>query len=162
MQKVGSAFHFFDDAACHVFLMIFQPKWKLPPPEAVGGILLDDTSSRTMENNFDTIKTAEAGDIGIDGATKVLSTYMGNAIVQTPLPKCVASSRAYMNRETTENVAEKLRDMIGRFDERLRFRCAQAFISDSCNGMGDLRKMPAGGKLVHWAHGCVAHYLNNY
>lgn len=148
MHKTATPFIFFEDPAWFAFFNLLRPAWKPPHPSKLGGQLLDAAYASTMDRTFDAIRSARGGVIGIDGATNVLSKSMSNVIIHTPTPLFIEYLKSDMHRETTANVAAKVKDVLQRIDEKLGFKCCDAFISDSCNGMRDLRKRLVEDKVV--------------
>ena len=65
-------------------------------------------------------------------------------------------------RDTTPNVVQKLKATIDKIDTKVGFKCITSFISDSCNGMSDVRKVLMKNKLVRWKYGCEPHCINNF
>lgn len=87
------------------------------------------------------LRKAQGGTIGIDGATKLMSKSMSNVIVHTPLQFFIEYLKSDLYRETTVNVVDSLKDMMKRFDKRVGFKGSKIFISDSCHGMHDVRRV---------------------
>lgn len=65
---------------------------------------------------------------------------MSNTLVHTPLPVFIEYLRADLKTETTSNVVIRLKAIMRRFDENVGLKCANSFISDSINGVRDVRR----------------------
>lgn len=66
---------------------------------------------------------------------------MNNIIVHTPTQLFVEYSKADLKRETTIHVISEIKEcIINSLDNEFRFISVFAFISDSCNVMGDVHR----------------------
>lgn len=93
-----------------------------------------------MTEAFNKIKTEMGGTLGIDGATDNLAKSKSNVILHTPFPIFIEYIKGDLDRETTPNVVSKVEDSIRRLNEKVGSQCVNSFVSDSCNGMRDVRK----------------------
>lgn len=137
-------------------------KWKVPSPQRLGGELLDTVYKDVMEKVVDEIKRTGGGTLSIDGATDNLAKSKSNVILHTPRPLFIEYLRSDLKKETTPNVVAKLTESIRSLDQTVGMKCVSNFVSDSCNGMRDVRKKLQEKNLVRWSYGCAAHALNNF
>lgn len=161
IHETATSFSFFDRPVWHEFFGTLNPCWYPPSPLSIGGELLDDSYKATMKSVIDIITKCNGGVLGVDGATNRLAKSVSNVIVHTPTPFFIEYLRADLKRETTVNVVAKLEDTIKRIDESTSIRTIFSFVSDSCNGMRDVRKRLLQKKLVKWEYGCASHCLHN-
>lgn len=161
MHATTTPFQFFNHSLWIDFFSSLT-KWKLPSPELLGGELLDVVYRDVMAKVIEEIKRSGGGTLSTDGATDNLSKSKSNVILHTPRPLFIEYLRSDLKRETTPNVVAKLTDTIRRLDETVGVKCVSNFVSDSCNGMRDVRKKLQEKQLVRWAYGCAAHSLNNF
>lgn len=76
------------------------------------------------------------------------------------MPFFIDYMRGVLSWETTDNVVAKLKDGLDRFEKAAGFRC-RSYISNSFNGMRDVRRSLISEKVDQWAYVCAAHCLNN-
>lgn len=162
IHVTATPFSFFLHKAWHDFFAKLRPNWKMPSPSVIGGVLLDDIYKKIMDKTIESIKNSGGGTLSIDGATDNLAKSKSNVIIYAPCPLFVEYLRSDLNRETTGNVVEKINDVVNRLDQASGIRCVTNFISDSCNGMRDVRRTLVSQKKIKWAYGCAAHCFNNF
>lgn len=155
IHSTATPFPVFDNPSGRDFLSILRPVWRAPRADFIRGVLLDSAYERTTGTTEEDIRKAKAGTICIDGATNVLSHLMSNFVVHTPLSFFIEYLRADLKRETTSNVVSRLKNTMGRLDEKVGFKCTNSFISDSYNGMRDVCKVLVEEKIATWEYGCV-------
>lgn len=161
MHATATPFKFFEH---HLWISFFSSvsKWNTPNPEKIGGELLDKVYGDVMSKVLAEVCSAGGGTLSIDGATDNLAKSKSNVILHTPIPFFIEYMRSDLKRETTPNVVKKLEDTIKRLHEKVGMKCISSFVSDSCNGMRDVRKTLQEKNLVRWSYGCAAHCLNNF
>lgn len=139
MHATATPFKFFDHALWIDFFSSIS-NWKVPAPERLSGELLNSVYEDVMSKVCAEIRSSGGGMLSIDGANDNLAKSRSNVILHTPIPLFIEYMKSDLQRETTPNVVSKLEDNIKRLDEKIGIKCVTSFVSDSCNGMRDVRK----------------------
>lgn len=141
IHETATPFSFFDQQCWLKFFQAVCPSWKVPHPRLISGELLDNAYDNIMDRSINLIREANGGVLSIDGATDKMSNCKCNVILHTPLPIFIEYLPTDLNRETSENVVEKLSNAMNRLDDKTKLlKSSFSFISDSCNVMRDVRK----------------------
>ena len=161
VHETAIPFDLLDHPAWQRLFAKIRPAWKLPSPSLLGGELLSTIYEENIQETLHKIKSDCGGVLGVDGATNVMSKSLSNVNVHTPLPFFIEYLRSDLGRETTCNVFARTGDCMMRLDQNIGFKCCYSFISDSCNGMRDVRKELLSKKLFKWVYECCTHCLHN-
>lgn len=108
------------------------------------------------------IKASGGGNMSIDGATDNLWKSKSNVIIYASNLFFVEYLTVDLKLETTANVVEKFVDFLTLLDVSKGIKCVDSFISDSWNGMRDVRRNLWDLKIVIWVYGGAAHFFNNF
>lgn len=164
IHRTCSPFNLLDHPSWQAVFAELRPSYKPPPPTRISTTLLDDEYKRVMEETRQQIIASGGGVLGIDGATNVLSKSSSNVIVQNHWPWFVEYLKSCLKKETAEEVADQIEDVLRRLrvewiaDESCTF---PGFMSDSCNTMRALRRVLLRRKAFLFAIGCATHCINN-
>lgn len=163
IHETATSFSFFENPSWVAFFRELSSSWHPPPPRHIGGALLDNVYENIMAGVLEAIiRKSSGGVLGIDGATSRLPKSVSNVIIHNTKPLFIEYLRSDLKRETTVNVVDKIEDVMRRLDEQTGFQMsAYSFISESCNGMRDVRRKLVEKKLVLWEYGCSTHCLHN-
>lgn len=139
IHQTATPFSFFDHPSWVEFFKALRPSWNLPPPMAISGELLDTCYKDVMRLTIEKVKEANGGILSIDGSTDRIGNSKCNIILHCPLPYFVGYLASDLKRDTTPNVIEKIVKAMKELDDITGIKSTAAFISDSCNGMRDVR-----------------------
>lgn len=115
-----------------------------------------------MEKVFKIILRDSGGTLAIDGATENIAKAILNAILHTPYPMFMELLPADMKRRKTAIVGTKLMNTIRNIEQKVGCPCVTNFISDSCDGMRNVRKKLVEQKVVKLQYVCAPHCLTNF
>lgn len=93
-----------------------------------------------MSKVIDMIKRSSERFMGVGGPKNGLSKSQSDLIVNVPVPVFIEYLRSYIQGETTVNVITNIEYIISRIAKCIGMKTIFAFVSDSCNGMRDVRK----------------------
>lgn len=76
----------------------------------------------------------------IDGATDNLDNSNSNVILHTPRPLFIEYPQSDLENKTMVSVVSNITESIRIIDQTVGMKCVSNFVSDYCNGMGDVWK----------------------
>lgn len=127
MHATATAFSFFEHP---LWMELFSAlsKCKLPPPENLSWEMLDQAYNEVIDSVFDEIKSSGGGTFSINGATNNLAKSKSNVIPNSPIPLFTDYLKSDLNRETTNNVFNKVEKTMKRLDQKVGIRCKTRFV----------------------------------
>lgn len=173
VHRTGTEFSLFDHPEYRKFFELLNPVYTPPLFSELSTTLLSDSYQDIMMVMRNSLRSAAALTVGVDGATNVLSRSMSNVIVHDPRPWFAEYLNSNLKKESADEVFGKISSVILRLNEFINppdpsshingeQRRIFAFISDSCNLMRAVRTKLFNHGTVQLTYGCSAHALNNF
>ena len=131
MHETATPFNLFDHPSWQEFFGEGMPTWTTPSPLAISTHLLNELYDSVQVQMGKDLTTAAAVVLGVDGATNVLARSMSNIIAHSPLPWFVEYLKADLKKETSRNLFDKVKDVIG-LSERMSSVPSYRILATAC------------------------------
>lgn len=101
VHSTATPFDYFEHAEWFDFFKPLNEAWKIPSPDIIGGLLLEESYNSSMNSVLNEIRRKRSETIGVDGATNRLSKSVSNVIIHLPAPFFIEYLHSDLKRETS-------------------------------------------------------------